>query len=230
MTSSTHGALFIVRGRPYVDSQALQNLTRAQTVSRVEGGWRVQGPGGQVVLCLEHKGAPLPMQSGALYEVQKSAAETRLVDTCASWLASGAAELRGKYADWPTASGCGCGATCGCGPCKQRHGHAGKGEQPRVVSDEDAAQYLLDAVPFEVRGYVPETEKRAPSGFLLHLYLRDSNEEQRAVTFEVENRNTVRITWIVDPATATRRSELVRAIDLLIQQAYDGEENDDDPG
>jgi tetratricopeptide (TPR) repeat protein len=140
------------------------------------------------------------------------------------------AELRGKYADWPTASGCGCGATCGCGPCKQRHGHAGKDEHPRAVSDEDAAQYVLEAVPFEVRGYVPETDKRAPSGFLLHLYLRDGNEEQRVVTFEVENRNTVRITWMVDPATATRRSELVRAIDLLVQQAYDGEENDDDPG
>lgn len=225
MTTSSHGALFLVRGRPYVDSQALQNLTRAHTVSRVEGGWRVQGPDGQSIVCLERKGAPLPMQSGALYEVQKSRAGTRLVDTCASWLASGAAELRGKFADWPTQ----CGATCGCGPCKQRHGHAGKGEHSGVVSDEDAAHYVLDAVPFQVRGYVPETEKRTPSGFFLHLYLRDGDEEQRAVTFEIESKSAVRITWLVDPTTATRRSEIVREIDLLIQQAYDGEENDDDP-
>lgn len=229
MSTSTPGALFVVGGRPYVDSQALHNLTRTHTVTPVQGGWRVQGVDGHAVLCLGTSCPPLPDQHGSLYEA-RAASGTRLADACATWLAGGAARLAGKYADWPTASACGCGVSCGCGPCKRRHGDAdSEPHSSTAVSDEDAAQYVLDAAPFQIRGYVPETEKREPSGFFLHLYSRDGDDEQKAATFEVEAKSTLRISWFVAPSSATRRSEIVRAVDLLIQEAYD-EENHRDPG
>ena len=227
MTTPIPGALFVVGGRPYVDSQTLHNLTRTHMVTPVEGGWRVQGEDGHAVLCLGTSCPPLPEQRGSLYEARATRG-TRIADACATWLAGGTARLAGKFAEWPTASAC-CGATCGCGPCKRRHGHADSEPHPGAVSDDDVAQYVLDAAPFQIRGYVPETEKREPSGFFLHLYLTDGDDERKAATFEVEDKNTIRISWFVAPASATRRSEIVRAVDLLIQEAYD-EENHRDPG
>ena len=221
---STPGALFVVGGRPYVDSQALRNLTRTHTVTQVAGGWRVQGDDGEAVLCLGTSCPPLPEQRGALDEARATRG-IGLADACATWLAGGAARLAGKYPDWPKSSACGCGATCGCGPCQRRHGHA----DSRTVSDEDAAQYVLDAVVFEVGEYMPETERREPSGFLLHLYLTDGTSEQRAATFEIRDRHSLGFTWLVEPTSATLRTKVVQAIDRLIQEAYD-EENHHDPG
>jgi hypothetical protein len=220
MTAVTPGALFVVGGRPYVDSRTLHNLTRTHAVSTLAGGWRVQGPEGAVECFLSSR-PPLPEQHGSLYEA-RPAAGVKLSDACATWLAAGAARIAGKFADWPSAS-CGCGATCGCGPCKQRHGH-GADAPPNKVSDEDAAQFVLDAVPFRVGGFMPETVKRAPSGFFLHLYPEDGEYEEKAVTFEVEGRNALRIEWHASSLSSLSRFErarIVQTIDLLIQEAYD---------
>lgn len=140
MTTLTPGALFIVGGRPFVDSQTLHNLTRTHAVSTLASGWRVQGPEGAIE-CLLTAHAPLPEQRGALYEV-RAAAGVKVRDACATWLARGAARIAGKYADWPDASACGCGATCGCGPCKLRHGHAhthGEDDESEGMTREEAA-------------------------------------------------------------------------------------------
>lgn len=239
---SIPGALFVVAGRPYVDSQTLHNLAQTYSVSPVEDGWKVMGPDGEAILCLGTTCPPLPGQRGSLYEA-RAVRGAKVADACALWLARGAARLAGKHAAWPTAEGCGCGVSCGCGPCQSRH-HAGtmsalSAEEAGVVAsvepqhvatrvnDEVAAQYVLDAAPL-ARGYVPETEKREPSGFFLHLYLVNGEDEEKAVTFEVESPSSLRITWFVQPTSATRRSEIVRAVDLLIQEAYD-EENHRDP-
>lgn len=346
-TTPTPGALYVVGGRPYIDSQTLHNLTQVYTVSPVEDGWKVTGPGGDAVLCLGTACPPLPGQRGSLYEA-RAVGGTKLADACALWLARGAAQLAGKHNTWPTAEGCGCGVSCGCGPCRSRHpqvrasvdrpdtpmrdakaadvvssdevehtvldylaqklpGFEAETERIRPlgfrirlyhreadrrkllltvevkerntdeyfwetsldettretikaaidgaidrtvksmaraadravnaeppahtstqhvatrISDEQAAQYVLDVAPFEIRGYMPETEGREPSGFFLHLYLEDEGDERKAVTFEVESTSTMRITWFVQPASVTRRSAIVRTVDLLIQNAYNEE-------
>ena len=40
--TSTPGALFVVGGRAYVDSQTLHNLARTHTITPLAGGWRVK--------------------------------------------------------------------------------------------------------------------------------------------------------------------------------------------
>ena len=122
MTPLTPGALFVVAGRAYVDSQTLHNLASTHTLSPLPAGWRVQGPEGAVE-CLLASRPPLPDQRGSLYEA-KPTAGIKVSHACATWLAHGAARVAGKYADWPSATASGCGAMCGCGPCSQRHGHA----------------------------------------------------------------------------------------------------------
>ena len=88
------------------------------------------------------------------------------------------------------------------------------------VSDEDAAQHVLDAAAQVFRGrYVPETERPGPSGFFLHLYL-DVEYKERAATFEILDRHSLKFTWIIEPAPATR-TEVVQTIDQLVQEAYD---------
>ena len=74
-----------------------------------------------------------------------------------------------------------------------------------------------------------ETERREPSGFLLHLYLTDGTSEQRAATFEIRDRHSLGFTWLVEPASATLRTKVVQAVDRLVQEAYD-EENHHDRG
>jgi hypothetical protein len=241
--TTTPGGLFVVGGRPYVDSQTLHNLASTHQVSPVAGGWEILGPDGHAVLCLGTSCPPLPEQRGALYEA-RAARGVGLVDTCATWLAGGAARLAGKFDGFPTASssaagGCGCGVTCGCGPCRHRHTQARAeagvpdeetaklGEMSDGVTDEQAAQYVLDTVVFEVGDYMPETERREPSGFFLHLYLIDGENERKAATFEVEGRQSFKIVWMVQPTSSSLRSKLAAVVDRLVQEAYDKENHRD---
>lgn len=350
MTNKNPGALFLIGRRPYVDSQALHNLTRTHAVTQIDGGWRVQGSDGHAVLCLKASLPALPDQQGVLYEARADRG-TALSDACASWIARGAARLAGKYANWPKASGCGCGATCGCGPCRRRHAHGATAtlddpdphppsSSPRValwaeeeavggasdrdaaqfvldflaqklpesyasvemmqpwgfrltlyqresdrltqvmtvevqdqdviethwdkpldeatmdrlrdavdsavhlaftpikptrehkherITDDEAAKYVLDRLVFEVGDYMPEAERRKPSGFFLHLYLTGEGQDQRVATFEVLGRNSLRAVWLRDATSPRLRSKIIQAIDRLIQEAYD-EENHHDPG
>ena len=107
--------------------------------------------------------------------------------------------------------------------------HGGRGEAAPgatgELSDEAIAEYVLDAAPFRLDGYMPETETRQPSGFYLHLYPEGGDYEKKAVTFEVIDRNTLRIEWRGDPISTYERRRILLAIDLLIQEAYDVEED-----
>lgn len=123
--TSTPGALFVVGGRAYVDSQTLYNLAGAHAITPLAGGWRVLGSGGTVECLLTSRPA-LPRQRGALYEARPTAGAS-MRDACAGWLAEGAARIAGKFDDWPDARACG--PTCACGPCKQRHGHSDEEHQ-----------------------------------------------------------------------------------------------------
>lgn len=87
--------------------------------------------------------------------------------------------------------------------------------------DEVAAQHVLDAAPFVVPGYVPETERRTPTGFFLHLYLQDGEAERRAATFEVVTKDSLHVTWHVPPADRDQRSAIVAQVDLLLQEGFD---------
>lgn len=350
MTDASRGALYIVDHRPYVDSRALHNLTRTHTVTPIDGGWRVQGSDGLAVLCLKTSLPPLPEQHGVLYEARADRG-TALTDACASWIARGAARIAGKYAHWPSASTCGCGATCVCGPCQRRHAHGATAsmdspdpsqpdsstraalraedeavggvsdrdaaqfvldfltqklpesyasvemmqpwgfrltlyqrESDRLtqvmtvevqdrdilethwdkplddatmdrlrdavdsaihlaftpakptrehkherITDDEAAKYVLDRLVFEVGDYMPEAERRKPSGFFLHLYLTGEGQDRRVATFEVLGRNSLRAVWLRDATSPRLRSKIIQAIDRLVQEAYD-EENHHDPG
>lgn len=237
----TPGALFVVSGRAYVDSQTLHNLARTRTITPIAGGWRVLGHGGSVECALTSRPA-LPEQRGSLYEA-RSGAGMKVRDACASWLAEGSARLAGKFDDWPGAEACGCGPTCGCGPCKQRHNHAemsagnsspprhrnGKSHAPQTVgkvSDEDAAQHMIDSVPFELGGYKPETTARQPSGFSLDLYAEDDDDYNHSlVTFEVIDQNTTLTTWHSETLPIHERRRILRVILPLILEAYDPTEH-----
>ena len=122
MTTPDPGALYVVAGRVYVDSQTLHNLAATHPVLPRADGYRVLVAGG-AMLCATAEGRPaLPRQRGALYEVRPEAS-TRGRDVCATWLSSQAAILGGKFTTWPGASACACGPTCGCAPCQLRHAH-----------------------------------------------------------------------------------------------------------
>lgn len=89
------------------------------------------------------------------------------------------------------------------------------------VSDEDAAQHVLDAAADAFRGqYVPETERPGLSGFLLHLYV-DLDYKERAATFEILGRHSLKFTWMIEPDSAAR-TKVVQSVDQFVQEAYGG--------
>ena len=117
------GALFVVAGRVYIDSQTLHNLAATHRVLPRPDGYRVLVPDGGAMHCATAPDRPpLPRQRGALYEVQAEGS-ARGSHVCATWLSSQAAALSGKFTSWPGTSACACGPTCGCAPCRQKHAH-----------------------------------------------------------------------------------------------------------
>ena len=123
MTTVNPGALYVVAGRVYVDSQTLHNLAATHAVLPRSDGYRVLVPGGGAMHCASAPDRPpLPRQRGALYEVQAEGS-ARGSHVCATWLSSHAASLGGKFTTWPGASACACGPTCGCGPCQRQQHH-----------------------------------------------------------------------------------------------------------
>ena len=117
------GALFVVSGRVYIDSQTLHNLAATCPLVPRPDGYRVLVPGGGAMVCATVEGRPaLPRQRGALYEVHPEG-RARGSHVCATWLSSQAASLGGKFTSWPDKTACACGSTCGCAPCRRRHEH-----------------------------------------------------------------------------------------------------------
>ena len=122
MTTPDPGALYVVAGRVYVDSQTLHNLAATHPILPRADGYRVLVAGGAMLCATAGERPALPRQRGALYEVHPEGG-ARGSHVCATWLSSQAATLGGKFTTWPGKAACACGPTCGCAPCRGRHHH-----------------------------------------------------------------------------------------------------------
>jgi hypothetical protein len=69
------GSSYWIRGRHYVDSQALANLsaTSTYTIVPLGDGWRLLTPRGAIHCARMAGREPLPHQQGALYELRAPA-------------------------------------------------------------------------------------------------------------------------------------------------------------
>jgi hypothetical protein len=124
------GSSYWIRGRHYVDSQALANLsaTSTYTIVPLGDGWRLLTPRGAIHCARMAGREPLPHQQGALYELR---APATVVAHCEhAWREGGHCRSAQTLESWPVKpkKPCGgCGDACSCAPCQMRdrpHSHS----------------------------------------------------------------------------------------------------------
>lgn len=88
-----------------------------------------------------------------------------------------------------------------------------------LVSDEQAAQFVLDYAAQKLPGLEPETELMQPWGFRISLFRRENDARTRIVTIEVQDRDTMDVHWDA-PTDEESRDTILEAIDHALELAY----------
>ncbi len=88
-----------------------------------------------------------------------------------------------------------------------------------LVSDEQAAQFVLDYAAQKLPGLQSETELMQPWGFRITLFRRENDTRERIVTIEVQDRDTMDVLWDTQ-VDDELRDKILTAIDHALDLAY----------